>query len=676
MKKTITLVLSFFLLVSSAALLLPPYSGTIFIESDIVNGSDPSTFVSSTYTGQGNRTVFDRRVNAWITINAYLFNIVWDDGLTSEAQVNPEFGFSAAAVEAEKYGWLVGQLPTCLRLDVDAIWIHAGTQPFGGGNNSILIHTGQSTVYESSGILEETLIHEACHTSLDAYHATSSGWVAAQGADGDYISTYAQGNPFREDIAESFLPWVGVRLRSDRISQQNYDIITQTIPNRLAYFDNIVCDMYPITGGNLGDYDLAVNAYSGSCDPDGKVYTINVVSVEGYSDEVSLSVSGLPAGISGNFSTNPVIPGNSSTLTLSGNVSPGIYVFDVLGNSTSGQKTLSLELEVYESVPGTVVLNTPVNGAEDVSPTETLTWQTAGSGAIYTLEVATDPSFSNIITTATNLTTNTYQVSGLVPGTLYYWRVVASNSCGMGAYSTTFSFRTSLCFTINSPNVPVGISTIVETVTSTLSVSNLNTITDVNIVTMQGSHSYIWDLIVDLTSPAGTTVNLWTKVCAGEDNFNIQFDDAATNPYSALPCPPVDGGNYQPNGSLAAFNGEDPNGTWTLTIQDTYENDGGSLNAWAIEICTEPIPINCTENMVISDTYNNETVLREVSNNITATEIITGTADVKYSAGVDIDLLPGFSVDAGAQFHAYILGCGTAAAVGYPTEKMMGKDKE
>ena len=220
-------------------------------------------------------------------------------------------------------------------------------------------------------------------------------------------------------------------------------------------------------------------------------------------------------------------------------------------------------------------------------------------------------------------------------------------------------------------------STAVETVTSTLTVANLSMINDVNIVAMEGTHSYIWDLIVDLTSPAGTTINLWLKVCGDEDNFDIQFDDAATNPYSALPCPPVDGGNYQPNGSLASFNGEDPNGTWTLTIQDTYEDDGGYLTAWAIEICTDPAdPPACPENMVLAETYNIGTVLMEVSNNITATEVITGTADVKYSAGVDIDLMEGFSVDAGAQFHAYILGCGTAAAVGYPEEKMMEKDKK
>ena len=67
-------------------------------------------------------------------------------------------------------------------------------QPFGGGNNNLLIHTGQGAQYEASGILEETFVHEAAHTSLDAVHASSAGWIAAQQADPNFISTYARDN--------------------------------------------------------------------------------------------------------------------------------------------------------------------------------------------------------------------------------------------------------------------------------------------------------------------------------------------------------------------------------------------------------------------------------------------------------------------------------------------------
>ncbi len=227
--------------------LTPPYGGTIFIESEIINENDPSSFSGVTYAGRGNREMFDRRVNNFVVYNAYLFDATFDDGLTAEIQVNPEFVNSdSAKVQAEKYGWYIGQLPTQLRSDMETVWIHKGTEPFGGGNNNILIHTGQSELYLNDGILEETLIHEASHTSLDQYHASSSDWIAAQNSDPDFISTYARDFPEREDVAETFLTYLAVTYRKDRISNENYNTITTTIPNRIAYFNSKSFDLYPM----------------------------------------------------------------------------------------------------------------------------------------------------------------------------------------------------------------------------------------------------------------------------------------------------------------------------------------------------------------------------------------------------------------------------------------------
>jgi len=251
-----------FLFCQSKSLVDPPYSGTIFIDPDIITENDLSTFIETTYTGQGMRTMYDRRVNNWITVNAHLFNATFNDGLTCEIQVNPEFGSSETAyIEAEKYGIEIGRLPTVLRVDVETVWIHQGTQPFGGGNNNILIHVGQASNYISDGILEETLVHEAAHTSLDAYHAESEGWITAQVADGEFISTYARDNSNREDIAESFLPYLAIRYRSERIDSQTFEIITQTIPNRIEYFDNQLFNMYPIIALSNED-DLPLMKYS------------------------------------------------------------------------------------------------------------------------------------------------------------------------------------------------------------------------------------------------------------------------------------------------------------------------------------------------------------------------------------------------------------------------------
>jgi hypothetical protein len=226
---------------------LPPFAGTIFIDPDIITSADPTTFQTLTYAGVGTRTMYDRRVEGWITTSPFLFDAAFEDGLQMEMQVNPEFGDSETArLEAEKYADVIGRLPTALRRDVETVWIHMGENPFGGGNNNLLIHTGQAELYEAAGILEETFVHEASHTSLDASHALAAGWVAAQEADGTFISTYAQDFPQREDVAETYLTYLAVRYRSDRISAELASSIERAIPFRIGYLDGLTLDMYPI----------------------------------------------------------------------------------------------------------------------------------------------------------------------------------------------------------------------------------------------------------------------------------------------------------------------------------------------------------------------------------------------------------------------------------------------
>ena len=149
-------------------------------------------------------------------------------------------------VEAEKYAIVIGRLPTSLRQDVQTVWIHKGVNLFGGGNNNLLIHIGQSVLYENDGILEETLVHEASHTSLDATHANAPGWINAQQEDPTFISTYARDNPTREDIAETFLLYLAVKHRSDRISESLKETIANTIPNRIKYLDNQKWNLHPL----------------------------------------------------------------------------------------------------------------------------------------------------------------------------------------------------------------------------------------------------------------------------------------------------------------------------------------------------------------------------------------------------------------------------------------------
>ena len=225
----------------------PPFDGTIFLDPDIIKSSDPSTFTSLAYAGQAERTMFDRRVDDWITVTPFIFNANYEEGMSIEIQINPEFkNVAEAEIQALKYAEVFGRLPTALRRDVKTSWIHKGTEPFGGGNNNLLIHIGQSIEYEKDGILEETFVHEAAHGSLDEDHSASSGWINAQNLDPSFISTYARDNPEREDVAETFLLYMALRYRSERISSSLKAKILETIPNRIKYLDAQNFKMYPI----------------------------------------------------------------------------------------------------------------------------------------------------------------------------------------------------------------------------------------------------------------------------------------------------------------------------------------------------------------------------------------------------------------------------------------------
>lgn len=208
--------------------------------------------------------MFDRR-SGWVTLNAFLFKATYMDERVLEIQVNPEFETSEAArVEALRFAPPIGQLPRSLLRDVETVWIHKDVFPFGGGNNNLLIHTGQADLYLDEGILEEVLVHESAHTSLDNDHAETPEWLRAQADDEEFISTYARDNPNREDIAESFLLWLALDHRADRISESLKQTIEDTIPHRIAYFQQQNFDLFPIVipekPPKLKDYHFDINS--------------------------------------------------------------------------------------------------------------------------------------------------------------------------------------------------------------------------------------------------------------------------------------------------------------------------------------------------------------------------------------------------------------------------------
>ena len=228
----------------------PPYDGTIWYFPDVINSNDPTTFKELIYTGKDYREMFDRRKGGrWLNKEAFLFNAVYEDRII-EIQVNPEFkNADNAFKEAFFYSEVIGRLPNFLLTNVKTVWIHKGKKSYGGGNENLLIHTGRSKEYISKEILEEVFIHEAGHTSLDWDFGgllSKAEWQKAKNKDKEHISDYAKKFPKSEDVAESILTWIAVRYRPDRISKENKELVLNTIPNRLKFFDEQNFDMYPL----------------------------------------------------------------------------------------------------------------------------------------------------------------------------------------------------------------------------------------------------------------------------------------------------------------------------------------------------------------------------------------------------------------------------------------------
>ena len=227
-------------------------------------------------------------------------------------------------------------------------------------------------------------------------------------------------------------------------------VVNGTDPN--VYFD---------TQAFAPDYTLSVTPDTLSvCAPSDAAYTVDVGSVLGYTDPVTLSASGNPAGTTTSFSVNPVTPAGTSTLTIgnTGAASAGSSNITVSAASTSGPKTGDVTLNLFTAAAGQPVLTSPANGASNVPVPPTFTWNVPAQAGTYSIQIATDAGFSNIVDQASGLTDPTYTAAApLNTNTLYYWRVMADNTCGASAYSTVFSFRTVAapgdCAVGSTPNI-------------------------------------------------------------------------------------------------------------------------------------------------------------------------------------------------------------------------------
>lgn len=344
----------------------------------------------------------------------------------------------------------------------------------------------------------------------------------------------------------------------------------------------------------------ADNVSQSVCTPD-NLESINVAvgSIQEFTDPVTLSTSGLPAGSVSNFSVNPVTPGNDSVADIFfGAVAAGDYSFEIVGMAAGIEDRSALvSVTAFDSEPAQPILVSPADGAGDVNPATILSWNAVAGAVSYVLELDDDPDFGSIDFSTTTGDTSA-QVPGLSVETTYYWRVRADNACGAGIDSAVSSFTTGLLICSATPTPipdgdPAGAS-------DTLVVGATGGLLDLD-VSLGVTHTWVGDLIFTLVhEDTGTSVTLMDRPgvpdstfgCSSDD-IDAVFDDASATPVeTTCGSEPALGGDLQPETPLAAFNGEDLSGTWRLDFSDNAGADSGTLDEWCLLPVREVDPMD------------------------------------------------------------------------------------
>ena len=216
-----------------------------------------------------------------------------------------------------------------------------------------------------------------------------------------------------------------------------------------ANWENRICSFaYPECGDPTfilrteDERDLSVCTLNGDPEIDLSLYAL-----DGFNGTVNLS-GALPGAASISFDSNAIntFPGQAvATLNDLDQVGTTDFSFNIIGSSAAPvvSRSLDFNVSVSSSLVGTANLLLPGNGSLDVAVRPDFSWDAVADTLTYTIEIATDNAFNNVVESAT-VDTNAYTaVAPLAGSTQYFWRVTANNNCGSGTPSAVFDFTTS-----------------------------------------------------------------------------------------------------------------------------------------------------------------------------------------------------------------------------------------
>jgi hypothetical protein len=181
------------------------------------------------------------------------------------------------------------------------------------------------------------------------------------------------------------------------------------------------------------------------CAAEDAAFDIEIGSLLGYDEPVQLGVTGQPMQGSAVFTVNPVVPPGTSQLVISGTgaiENPFTYAIWIRGESGDQEIEALVELDVDTALPDVAMPALPADGAIDVPVLPTLEWTGGAQSQQYRLEVSSDAAFGTLVVDEIVTGTSFTPSAPLDSSSTYYWRVTASNACGIGDASAIHAFRT------------------------------------------------------------------------------------------------------------------------------------------------------------------------------------------------------------------------------------------
>jgi len=390
---------------------------------------------------------------------------------------------------------------------------------------------------------------------------------------------------------------------------------------------NILTQLATITtdGADVDVYSVTTTApnsrlYAGTMTSfgNGTDSTLEVIASDGTTVIETDTADGTFAASSGNVAgTNLATPGVYYLRVTSGSASTPIAPYYLYFAVKSATPTAETEPNNLNGTPNPIGVSGLMSGAINPAADNDTFSFAAGAGDTIFVSLDTDPERDNVqwngrigigtfgnptsvqvindasTGTAANPLSETFILTPQAGGTFL---VYVDEAAGSGAATDTYALNVTVvpasasCTTFTN-NTPTPITDAGLT-SSTINVPGNPIVARVR-VTTNITHTSTADLDVHLVSPAGNDNGLYSDVATAAGQvvqINSTLGDEAGSPIGSLGANEINAGiNYMPETAyrLAWFNGASGGGDWRLDVRDDTAGNTGTLNSWALEVCTD-----------------------------------------------------------------------------------------